>query len=196
MPSGMICCLLNTCSFLLLVTATTGGATPSFSAASSSSVNGSRATASTIIVSASKKKPSRSSSSVDDDDDARKNGSFILSEWERVSNFSIVYNKIQKCSSSTVGGVFRTIGLHRNAHPDTGTPFFLHHLSGGKISKLADSEVAELLHEPFVMAMHESAKEWRHLRPRVRCFAFFFSFSFVVLFVFIVFVVVVCVVVL
>eukprot|EP00750_Incisomonas_marina_P014042 INCI1759.2.p1 GENE.INCI1759.2~~INCI1759.2.p1 ORF type:complete len:301 (-),score=41.27 INCI1759.2:704-1606(-) len=99
---------------------------------------------------------------------AQKNSSFILREWDRVSNFSIVYNKIQKCSSSTVGGVFRTIGLHRNARPDTDMPFLTH--LGKHLGTMSDAEAAQALHEPFVLAMHEAAGEWHQLRPRVSNF--------------------------
>ena len=97
---------------------------------------------------------------------AQQNSSFVLRGWDRVSNYSIVYNKIQKCSSSTVAGIFRTIGLHRNAYPDTGMTFLTHFQQ--HLATMSDVQTAKALREPFVMATHDSAGQWKRLRPRVR----------------------------
>jgi hypothetical protein len=44
---------------------------------------------------------------------------FLLKPWSHVANYSIVYNKIPKCASSTTAGIFRTIANNNNLYTDT-----------------------------------------------------------------------------
>lgn len=83
---------------------------------------------------------------------------FLLREWRRVQNFSIVFNKIEKCSSSSAAGVMRTVGFHRNAYADTQ----MHLKQGGSLQATHLTS-----HEPFVLATHHAAGQWSRFRQKV-----------------------------
>ena len=85
--------------------------------------------------------------------------SFLLREWRRAQNFSIVFNKIDKCSSSSAAGVMRTIGFHRHAYADTQ----MHLKQGGSLHATHLTS-----HEPFVLATHHAAGQWSRFRQKVR----------------------------
>jgi len=96
--------------------------------------------------------------------DVWRNKSFRLQPWRPHKRFSLVFNKIEKCSSSTAGGVMRAIGYFRNATPDT-------HMTNMKTSKSVKSllaeasadRVAQVVPEPFVMATHDAVHVWNAL---------------------------------
>ena len=108
------------------------------------------------------------------------NTSLLLRRWSRPRIYSIVFNKISKCSSSSAGGVMRALAHHMGLFPDTQI-LGLTNASAAttRRTKIADNgAVAEatldgfIKREPFVMATHLAAQTWQALqRVSVRVLA-------------------------
>ena len=96
--------------------------------------------------------------------------------------YSIVFNKVEKCASSTVGGILRVIAHRRNLTADTSySEAFLSEAEKGQQKVvnpsgqfLSDTAAetgqrwVDTLREPFILATHHARLQWGQLQ-QVRC---------------------------
>ena len=93
------------------------------------------------------------------------NPKFLLKPWERSKKYSILFNKIEKCASSSVASVVRAIGYRRRAATEaqySEAYKFMHKLTQSKTAAWQAAFAG--LGEPFTLATHTSVIMWRHMR--------------------------------
>ena len=96
--------------------------------------------------------------------------------WVSRHNYSIVFNKIMKCASSTAAGVLRAVAYHSGLFSDTQldnmtiatnrtTRTAIANRSRGVEVDLWPFKYATYIkNEPFVLATHAAAHEWQTLQ--------------------------------
>jgi hypothetical protein len=95
----------------------------------------------------------------------------LLRRWRRPRMYSIVFNKIAKCSSSSAGGVMRALAYNMGLFTDTQI-LGLTNNTAQRVDRAAVTGATLdgiITHQPFIMATHAAAHIWQVLqRVRVR----------------------------